>query len=153
MISLELTETVLLEDLSVAEPTLRELSAHGVGIHIDDFGTGYSSLSYLAQLPVQALKIDRSFVTPVAESETTRRVVQAVVALGKALNLEVIAEGVETDAQYAQVRRLGCDAVQGYFVAKPMPAQRLVGWCQGYESTASLNVGANKVVNIDRGAS
>jgi diguanylate cyclase (GGDEF)-like protein len=149
LICLELTETVLLEDLSVAEPTLRELSAHGVGIHIDDFGTGYSSLSYLAQLPVQALKIDRSFVSQVAESETTRRVVQAVVALGKALNLDVVAEGVETDAQFAQVRRLGCDSVQGYFVAKPMPAKRIVGWCQGYESTASLNCG-HKVVNIDR---
>ena len=149
LICLELTETVLLEDLSVAEPVLRDLSAYGVGIHIDDFGTGYSSLSYLAQLPVQVLKIDRTFISQVADSESTRRVVQAVVALGKALKLEVVAEGVETDRQFADVRRLGCDIVQGYFVAKPMPAMQLLRWCQGYESTESLKCGGN-VVSIER---
>ena len=152
LLRLELTETVLLEDLSVAEPTLRDLSAYGIGIHIDDFGTGYSSLSYLAQLPVQALKIDRSFISQVTESDSTRRVVQAIVALGKALNLGVVAEGIETDLQFAHVRRLGCDVVQGYFIAKPMRGSHLIRWCQGYESTESFNSGAN-VIHIDRGAS
>ena len=152
LLCLELTETVLLEDLSVAEPALRDLSAYGVGIHIDDFGTGYSSLSYLAQLPVQALKIDRSFISQVADSDSTRRVVQAIVALGKALNLGVVAEGVETDRQFAHVRRLGCDVVQGYFIAKPMPGSHLMRWCQGYESTESFNCGTN-VIHIDRGGS
>ncbi len=149
LINLELTETVLLEDLTVAEPLLQDLSAFGVGIHIDDFGTGYSSLSYLAQLPVQAVKIDRTFVSKLAESETTVRVVQAVVALGKAMNLKVVAEGVETDQQYAIVRRLGCDLVQGFFVAKPMPADRFMSWCGGHEDTQSLKHGTT-VIGIDR---
>ena len=149
LINLELTETVLLEDLTVAEPLLQDLSAFGVGIHIDDFGTGYSSLSYLAQLPVKAVKIDRTFVSKLAESETTVRVVQAVVALGKAMNLKVVAEGVETDQQYAIVRRLGCDLVQGFFVAKPMPADRFMSWCGGHEDTQSLKHGSS-IIGIDR---
>ena len=148
LINLELTETVLLEDLTVAEPLLQDLSKYGVGIHIDDFGTGYSSLSYLAQLPVQAVKIDRTFVSKLAESETTARVVQAIVALGKAMSLKVVAEGVETDQQYAIVRRLGCDLVQGYFVAKPMSAERFMAWCGGHEDTQSLKHGAT-VIEID----
>jgi diguanylate cyclase (GGDEF)-like protein len=148
LINLELTETVLLEDLTVAEPLLQDLSAYGVGIHIDDFGTGYSSLSYLAQLPVQAVKIDRTFISKLVESETTVRVVQAVVALGKAMKLKVVAEGVETDQQYAIVRRLGCDLVQGFFIAKPMPADRFMAWCGGHEDTQSLKHGAS-VVGID----
>ena len=149
LINLELTETVLLEDLTVAGPMLQDLSAFGVGIHIDDFGTGYSSLSYLAQLPVQAVKIDRTFISKLADSETTVRVVQAVVALGKAMNLKVIAEGVETDQQYAIVRRLGCDLVQGFFVAKPMPADQFITWCGGHEDTQSLKHGSS-IVDIDR---
>lgn len=148
LINLELTETVLLEDLTVAEPLLQDLSACGVGIHIDDFGTGYSSLSYLAQLPVQAIKIDRTFIAKLADSETTARVVQAIVALGKAMNLKVVAEGVETDQQYAIVRRLDCDLVQGFFVAKPMPAERFMAWHGGHEDTQSLKYGAT-IVGID----
>ena len=149
LINLELTETVLLEDLTIAEPLLQDLSAFGVGIHIDDFGTGYSSLSYLAQLPVKAVKIDRTFVSKLADSETTARVVQAVVALGKAMNLEVVAEGVETDQQYAIVRRLGCDLVQGFFIAKPMPADHFMTWCGGHEDTQSLKHGSS-IIGIDR---
>jgi len=120
-INLELTETVLLEDLTIARPVLDDLAAYGVGIHIDDFGTGYSSLSYLAQLPVNTIKIDQAFVAQLSDSDTSSRVIEAIVALGKAMQLEVVAEGVETDQQYAIVRRLGCDLVQGFFVAKPIP--------------------------------
>ena len=148
LINLELTETVLLEDLTIAQPILDDLSKFGVGIHIDDFGTGYSSLSYLAQLPVQAVKIDRSFVSKLAESENTVRVVQAIVALGKAMSLKVVAEGVETDQQFAIVRRLGCDLVQGFFIAKPMSADRFMTWRRGYEDTQSLKHGPT-VVGID----
>lgn len=148
MINLELTETVLLEDLTIAQPVLNDLASFGVGIHIDDFGTGYSSLSYLAQLPVQTLKIDQSFIAKVAESETTARVVQAIIALGKAMNLELVAEGVETDQQYAIVRRLGCDLAQGFFIAEPMPADRLVEWCRGHDDTQSIKHGS-AIVDID----
>jgi diguanylate cyclase (GGDEF)-like protein len=149
LINLELTETALLEDLTAARPVLSDLNAYGVGIHIDDFGTGYSSLSYLAQLPVQTLKIDQSFIASLTESETNTRVVQAIIALGRAMELEVVAEGVETDQQYAILRRLECDLVQGFFIAKPMPADEFRRWCDGHEDTQSLKHGAS-VVGIDK---
>ena len=144
-INLELTETALLEDLTAARPVLNDLNAYGVGIHIDDFGTGYSSLSYLAQLPVHTLKIDQSFISNLTESDSNTRVVQSIIALGKALGLEVIGEGVETDQQYAILRRLDCDLVQGYFIARPMPAEQFRRWCDGQEDTQSLKHGAGIV--------
>ena len=150
LINLELTETVLLEDLTVAQPVLQDLAAFGVGIHIDDFGTGYSSLSYLAQLPVQTLKIDQAFIAQLSESsDANNRVVEAIIALGKAMQLGVIAEGVETDRQYAIVRRLGCDLVQGYFVAEPMSADRLLKWVEGYEDTQSIKK-QSIIIDIDK---
>lgn len=149
LIKLELTETVMLEDLTVVAPLLQELSEFGIGIYVDDFGTGYSSLSYLAQLPVQAVKIDRTFVAKLADSDTTVRVVQAIVALGQAMNLKVIAEGVESDQQYAIVRRLGCHSAQGFFVAEPMSPNGFLIWCDGHEDTQSLKHGAS-IVNIDK---
>ena len=148
LINLELTETVLLEDLTIAQPVLDDLAAYGVGIHIDDFGTGYSSLSYLAQLPVQTLKIDRAFIAQLSDPKANTKVVEAIIALGKAMELEVVAEGVETDQQYAIVRRLGCDLVQGFFIARPMPADQLRIWRGGYEDTQSLKHGST-VVGID----
>ena len=149
LINLELTETVLLEDLTIAQPVLDDLSAYGVGIHIDDFGTGYSSLSYLAQLPVQTIKIDQAFVAKLADDdEANHRVVEAIVALGKAMQLDVVAEGVETDQQYAIVRRLGVDLVQGYFIARPMPADQITTWVHGYEDTQSIKK-KSIVVDLD----
>jgi len=148
LINLELTETALLEDLAIARPILNDLSKLGVGIHIDDFGTGYSSLSYLAELPVKTLKIDRTFIWRLVDSESNTRVVQAIIALGKAMQLGIVAEGVETAQQYALVRKLGCDLVQGYFVAKPMPADRFRRWVDGHEDTQSLKHGST-VVDID----
>ena len=130
LINLELTETALLEDLTVARPVLTDLAALGVGIHIDDFGTGYSSLSYLAELPAQTLKIDRTFVERLSESPNNERVVQAIVALGKAMDLEVIAEGVETDRQLELVTKFGCDLAQGFLIAKPMPEKDFLAWCE-----------------------
>ena len=148
LINLELTETVLLEDLTIAQPLLDDLSSYGVGIHIDDFGTGYSSLSYLARLPVKTIKIDQTFIKQMSDPGANTRVIEAIIALGKAMELEVVAEGVETDQQYAIVRKLGCDLVQGYFVAKPMSALELRKWCDGYGDTQSLEHGAT-VVGID----
>jgi diguanylate cyclase (GGDEF)-like protein len=149
LINLELTETVLLEDLTVAQPMLDDLASYGVGIHIDDFGTGYSSLNYLAQLPVQTLKIDQTFIAQLSNPDANTKVVEAIIALGKAMDLEVVAEGVETDQQYAIVRRLGCDLAQGYFIARPMPAAELWAWSSGYENTAVLTHGTT-VVDIDK---
>ncbi len=150
LINLELTETVLLEDLTVAQPMLNDLAAFGVGIHIDDFGTGYSSLSYLAQLPVQTLKIDQAFVSQLTDSSANNRVVEAIVALGKAMQLEVVAEGVETNQQYAIIRRLGCDYAQGYFIARPMPADQLLKWLGGYEDTQSIKK-RSAIIEIEQG--
>lgn len=148
LINLELTETVLLEDLTVAQPMLNDLASFGVGIHIDDFGTGYSSLSYLAQLPVQTVKIDQTFIAQLSDPDVNTKVIEAIIALGKALDLEVVAEGIETAQQYAIVRRLGCDLAQGYFIARPMPADQLRIWCGGYEDTQSLKHGST-IVDID----
>jgi len=137
MINLELTETVLLEDLTIAMPVLTDLSTYGVGIHIDDFGTGYSSLSYLAELPVQTLKIDQSFVERLTESATNARVVQSIIALGKAMNLEVIAEGVETEQQLKLVTQFGADLAQGFFIGRPMPEQEFMDWCHAVDQTTN----------------
>ena len=139
---------MLLEDLTIAQPLLEELAAFGVGIHIDDFGTGYSSLSYLAKLPVQTLKIDQAFIAQLSESSANNRVVEAIVALGKAMKLDVIAEGVETDQQYAIVRQLGCNLAQGYFIARPMPADQLLKWVDGYQDTQSMKQ-QTTIVDID----
>lgn len=148
LLNLELTETALLEDLTIARPILNDLSALGVGIHIDDFGTGYSSLSYLAELPVKTLKIDRAFIDKITESDNIVRVVQAIIALGNAMEINIVAEGVETDQQYALVRKLGCHIVQGFFIAKPMPAERLRHWVGGHEDTLSIKH-SSSVVGID----
>ena len=137
LINLELTETALLEDLTIARPLLMDLSFYGVGIHIDDFGTGYSSLSYLAELPVQTLKIDRSFVERLTESANNARVVQAIIALGKAMELSVIAEGVETEQQLMLVHTFGCDLAQGFFVGKPMEEQEFLDWVHAVDQTTN----------------
>ena len=148
VINLELTETALLEDLEIARPVLNDLNAYGIGIHIDDFGTGYSSLSYLAELPVQTLKIDRSFIANLTKSDTNARVVQAIIALARVLELNVVAEGIETSKQYAILRQLKCELVQGYFIAKPMPPDEFQRWCAGNEETQNLNR-RSAVVDID----
>lgn len=135
LINLELTESALLEDLTAAHPLLRDLASFGVGIHIDDFGTGYSSLSYLAELPVQTLKIDQVFIERLTESPNNGRVVQAIVALGKAMDLEVVAEGVETAEQLAMVREFGCDLAQGFYIGRPMPEQAFRAWCNDREQS------------------
>lgn len=137
LLNLELTETVLLEDLTIARPVLHDLADYGVGIHIDDFGTGYSSLSYLAELPVQTLKIDQSFVGRLTESSTNARVVQAIIALGKAMDLDVVAEGVETEQQLMLVNQFGCDLAQGYFIGMPMPENEFAEWCSAVDKTTS----------------
>lgn len=130
LINLELTETALLEDLTIARPMLIDLSSFGVGIHIDDFGTGYSSLSYLAELPAQTLKIDQSFVARLTDSANNERVVQAIIALGKAMDLEVVAEGIETAQQLELVTRFGCDLGQGFYIEKPLPEAEFLAWCR-----------------------
>jgi diguanylate cyclase (GGDEF)-like protein len=122
LLELELTESILLHDIDVAIKTLHSLKELGVKLSIDDFGTGYSSLSYLKRLAVDKLKVDQSFVRDLAEDEDSAAIVRAVIQLGHTLQLTVIAEGVENDAQLAFLRNYGCDEVQGYLFSRPVPA-------------------------------
>jgi EAL domain-containing protein (putative c-di-GMP-specific phosphodiesterase class I) len=107
------------------------LRATGVQAAIDDFGTCYSSLAYLADLPVNTLKIDRSFVSSLLAGERRAAIVKATVDLAHALGLKVVAEGIEDAPTWTALRELGCDSAQGYFIAEPMPAQDLDAWLDG----------------------
>lgn len=123
---LEITETVIMQDGELALGTLQALSQRGFQLSIDDFGTGYSSLAYLKRFPVDTLKIDRSFITDMTSNDNDRAIVTAIMALANSLRLQVIAEGVETCAQFEALTTLNCDFAQGYFMAKPMPAEQIV---------------------------
>ncbi|NUZ08350.1 EAL domain-containing protein [Schlegelella sp. ID0723] len=127
----EITESAAMEDVSETQRAFDGLARAGVFLSIDDFGTGYSSLSYLRQLPARQLKIDRSFIQDLETSGDARAVVDAVIRLSHALGLRVVAEGVETAGQSEILIDLACDELQGYFFAKPMSADALVGWARG----------------------
>lgn len=126
LLELEITETTMMRDSDRdALDALDALRAQGMRVVVDDFGTGYSSLSYLQRFPLDALKIDRSFVQRIPEAADACAIVQAVVSMAKALRLAVVAEGVETDAQRDFMRELGCDELQGFLLCKPVPADML----------------------------
>ncbi|HET9863368.1 MAG TPA: EAL domain-containing protein, partial [Steroidobacteraceae bacterium] len=124
-IDIEITEGVLIDDVSTAVSQLRMLRRSGVRVAIDDFGTGYSSLSRLAELPVDMLKIDRSFVAQLTTSGAGRTVAETIIALGRAFNMTTVAEGVETPEQFEMLANLGCDQSQGYLHSRPLSAQDL----------------------------
>ncbi|WP_404417753.1 putative bifunctional diguanylate cyclase/phosphodiesterase [Marinospirillum sp.] len=129
-LELEITETALISRGDQAENDLRSLKALGLTLAIDDFGTGYSSLAYLKRLPIDKLKIDRSFVKDLPEDTTGGEIVAAVIAMGKAMHLEVLAEGVETAEQQAFLMREKCTTGQGYWFSRPLPARDLLLWHQ-----------------------
>ena len=123
---LEVTESTAMRDADASLVILEQLSAMGVGISIDDFGTGYSSLLYLKRLPASELKIDRGFINELAHDSDDAAIVSAIVALGHTLNLKIVAEGVETEAQQEFLTRLGCNSLQGFLLGRPMPAEQLL---------------------------
>jgi len=125
---IELTETGLLTDPPRAVVALSEVSALGVGVSIDDFGIGQTSLGYLATLPVDELKVDRSFVSDLPANRAHEAIVRSIVELGHNLGLRVVAEGVETTDSFTMLQAMGCDGAQGYLFARPMPADRLMVW-------------------------
>ena len=124
-LELEMTESLIMTDVELAIATMKELQGLGVRISIDDFGTGYSSLSALKTFPVARLKIDKSFVDGLPANENDKTVISAMISLGQKLNLRVIAEGIETEAQAAFLRENNCDEMQGYLFSRPVPAERV----------------------------
>jgi diguanylate cyclase (GGDEF)-like protein len=127
-IKLEVTESVLMKNGEVAIETLAKLRSNGIQICIDDFGTGYSSLAYLHLLPIDTVKIDRSFVNQMTEDPRNLDIVETIITLAHRLDLNVVAEGVETQAQREILRSLHCEYGQGYFFSKPLPPQQIVTW-------------------------
>jgi len=125
LLELELTESMLIENDQHAEETLHALKKLGVKISIDDFGTGYSSLSYLHRFPIDALKIDRSFIWNMHRSDNDMAIVVAIIAMGHGLKLQVIAEGVENEEQLETLKKCGCETIQGYLTGRPALAEEL----------------------------
>jgi diguanylate cyclase (GGDEF)-like protein len=124
-VDIEITESMLMQDLELSIAKLVRLREAGMGVAIDDFGTGYSSLKLLARLPVDTLKIDRSFVADITEATTAKTLVSTVVSLGRAFGMRTVAEGVETQAQLQALKQVGCDQAQGYLFARPSPASEI----------------------------
>ncbi|UZR29771.1 putative bifunctional diguanylate cyclase/phosphodiesterase [Methylococcus mesophilus] len=122
-IELEITESAIMENLSRVQAILKSLQDYGITLSIDDFGTGYSSLGRLKLLPIQSLKIDRSFVQDIETDHGNAKICDGIIALGHSLGLTIIAEGVETEAQKNLLQNSGCDAIQGFLIAKPLPAE------------------------------
>jgi len=115
-------------DRDRARDILTRLRRYGIQISVDDFGTGYSSLSYLRDLPIDELKIDRSFVFPMADTARAAALVASIIAMAHSLGLRIVAEGVETEVAYTELARLGCDQAQGYYISRPVPAAELDYW-------------------------
>jgi diguanylate cyclase (GGDEF)-like protein len=138
-LDLEITESMLMENLSEGVEKLRAIRDMGVHIAIDDFGTGYSSLSYISRLPVHSLKIDRSFIHGMTDDPDKTSVVSSIISLGHALRMEVVAEGVETEAQSQLLRLLRCDQIQGYLVSRPLPGEAMKTWLGSIEGAGAGN--------------
>lgn len=138
-LTLEITETTAMSDADASMSVLQKLSEMGVDISIDDFGTGYSSLMYLKRLPANELKIDRGFVRDLEHDSDDAAIVSAIVALGQALNLRIVAEGVETSSQQNFLTELGCDSLQGYLLGVPLPADRFMADISAAQNRVSEN--------------
>ena len=134
----ELTESVAMKDNEATQRFFKGLTDIGVRLSIDDFGTGYSSLSYLRQLTAKQLKIDRSFITDIESSGDARAIVKAVINLAHALNLSVVAEGVETEGQRKMLQDFGCDELQGFYFSRPMREDKMIAWISKQKS-AGMN--------------
>ena len=137
--------TGVMADPARAIALLHELRDLGVRLSVDDFGTGYSSLSYLKRLPVQEVKIDRSFVMALGQARENTAIVRAIVDLGRALGLEVIAEGVEDADTWQLLAAMNCDLVQGWHLARPMPTDALPAWLDAQEQERTGRTGLRVV--------
>jgi len=125
-LELEVTENALMGNISSTLQLLRQIRSLGVSLSIDDFGTGYSSLAYLKRLPLNTLKIDRSFILDVPKSTQDMEIVQAIIVMAHTLHLQVVTEGVETQQQYEFLAQYDCDYIQGYLLSRPVPLEELL---------------------------
>jgi diguanylate cyclase len=150
LLELEITESSVMTDPKRAIAKLEELSAMGVRLAIDDFGTGYSSLSYLRRLPVDELKIDKSFVINMEVSSDDAVIVRSTIDLCRNLGLAVVAEGVETEDAFAQLQALGCDEAQGFLMSRPLPAEALTAWLADRTVSALVGPPEERATRSDR---
>jgi EAL domain-containing protein (putative c-di-GMP-specific phosphodiesterase class I) len=134
-LELEITESMLMHDPARARRTLERLAAIGVGLSVDDFGTGYSSLAHLKRLPVDTLKIDKSFVVDMTDDGADEAIVRSMIELAHNLGLRVVAEGVESAAAWMRLAALGCDLAQGFHLARPLPASGLLALLEAETET------------------
>jgi diguanylate cyclase (GGDEF)-like protein/PAS domain S-box-containing protein len=140
LIELELTESMLMKDIQQTTNKLKELKEMGFSISVDDFGTGFSSLNYLRHFPIDVLKIDQSFVRELFEDDAALAIIDSIIALANALGMKTIAEGVETGDQRLVLQRHGCDSLQGYHIARPLPEQEFIAWVQAYQAPPANGV-------------
>ncbi|MDT8398319.1 MAG: bifunctional diguanylate cyclase/phosphodiesterase [Pseudomonadales bacterium] len=134
-LEIEVTETAALADFTIANRTLKEIRALGIGLTLDDFGTGYSSLSYLQQLPINKIKIDKSFVSRITSAQSDDSISHTLINLAHDLDLQVVAEGVETSAQLAYLASWGCDEIQGYLLASPLSPEQFMVLLQQHDQS------------------
>ena len=147
LLELEVTETAIMNDPIIAIENIRKLSRIGIQMSIDDFGTGYSSMAYIQKLLVAKIKIDKSFVIDMGASEQDEVIVRSTIDLAHNLGLKAVAEGVENQAAWDKLRELGCDSAQGYFMSKPLPAEKFMEWVQSSPWGGQLATDINQVVS------
>jgi EAL domain-containing protein (putative c-di-GMP-specific phosphodiesterase class I) len=133
---IEITESAIMDDPNHAIETLDRLHALGIRLSIDDFGTGYSSLSYLKRMPVDELKIDKSFVMGMFDHKDDETIVRSTIDLGHNMGLKVVAEGVESEAMLLRLKDLRCDLAQGFHLSRPLPPAKLEAWLQEWQESA-----------------
>ena len=131
-LTLEVTESALMEDMDTSFITLDELRSFGFNISIDDFGTGYSSMAYFKYIPANELKIDQSFIRYMLENEMDQHIVKTVIDMAHGFDIKVVAEGIENEETYNSLKQLGCDIAQGYYLARPMPQEDFIKWLEEY---------------------
>jgi len=135
-LEIEILESAALDDIAQVAKVIKTCQQKGIRFALDDFGTGYSTLTYLKQLSVNTLKIDQSFIWDMEQDASSRAIVQGVIGLASAFQYELVAEGVETDAQAEKLSQMGCDVIQGYLVAKPMPHMDIVAWLDAFNQNS-----------------
>src|SRR5699024_5927197 len=142
---LEITESVVMDNVAEAAGILGKLKALGLGISIDDFGTGYSSLACLRRFPIDQFKIDRSFIHDLEQHSESEAIVMAIIHLAHSLGLSTVAEGVETERQRDYLSQAGCDLVQGFLYSRALPAEEFARWVTEYKEKQRASTSANRI--------